>query len=55
MPAYQVRIETDVVLDQASLDRIEDVVYDVLTLEKGASTAVDTDGVGITDVQTVYN
>ena len=55
MPDYLIKITTDVVLDTAGLERIEDVVYDVLVDEFGGSTETTAEDIGITDVQTVFN
>jgi hypothetical protein len=55
MPQYLIKVDTHVSLDSKDLERLEDVVYDVLTKERCASTATDSEGVGYTDVEAVYN
>lgn len=55
MPDYLIKVTTDVTLDRQGLDGLEDVVYDYLVDSKGASTEVDAEGVGLTDVETVFN
>lgn len=56
MPDYTIKIKSDVILDQAGLDRLEDVVYDVLTKEYGGSTAInEREWAGINDVHATFD
>lgn len=55
MPDYTIKIKSDVVLDQAGLDRLEDAVYDVLTKEKGGSTAMSDEWTGVNDVRATFD
>lgn len=55
MPEYVIKIKTDIRLANWGLEKLEDVVYDEVTKKLGGSTEVDSEGIGITDVQAVYN
>ena len=55
MPQYLIKVTTELTLFPKDLEKLEDVVYDVLTKEYDASTDVDEEGVGLTDVQATYN
>lgn len=55
MPSYVIKVETELTLFPKDLERLEDVVYDELTKRYNASTSTDEEGVGLTDVQAVYN
>lgn len=55
MPGYWIRVETNVTLDTSGLERLEDVVYDTLVDEFGASTETYDEGIGVTDVDASFN
>lgn len=55
MPSYLIKITTDAVLTREGLDALEDAVYDVVVDTFGGSTEVDDEGIGLTDVETVFN
>jgi hypothetical protein len=64
VPAYIIKVETDVAMSTKALARLEDVVYDVIVDEFDGSTGlawitneegkVECAG-GVTDVYAVYN
>lgn len=63
MPEYVVKVSTPIILDREDLDRLEDVVYDVVVDEFKSPVGVDLEFVdgkftnvgGIPDVEAVYN
>jgi hypothetical protein len=55
MPEYVIKVKTELTLFPKDLEKLEDVVYDELTKKFKASTDVDEEGAGLTDVQAIYN
>lgn len=55
MPEFVIKVSIPRPLDVADLERLEDVVYDELTKKMGCPTSTDSEGIGFTDVEAVYN
>lgn len=55
MPDIVVKVHVPRILERADLERLEDVVYDFFTKEYGTPTGTDSEGIGFTDVEAVYN
>lgn len=65
MPDYLIRVRTDAILDRKGLDRLEDVVYDIIVDDFGGNPTgflwvttedetVECSG-GVTDVEATFN